>query len=185
MSAVCPYCGAKLNLGLKFCVVCGRHVTQDRALGKLGGLKTGFRPADITRRLDELITVARFKRSRRDQVVERSSRWLFLNVIYLVVFSGLFYTAIQFSLEMLYPGKFKETRIPVAKIMTFMQQKASDVHTRITELTAPPGEPAPPVVTKPQPPAPAASPAKPQKPASKKKPKKSRRSAKKKKAVAK
>src|SRR5262249_47452765 len=126
MSAVCPYCGAKLNLGLKFCVVCGRHVTQDRALGKLGGLKTGFRPADITRRLDELITVARFKRSRRNQTIDRGSRFVFMNVVYLVVFSGLFYAAIQFSLETLFPGKYKESRIPVAQIMTFLQQKVKE-----------------------------------------------------------
>lgn len=155
MSAVCPYCGAKLNLGLKFCVVCGRHISQDRALGKLsGGLKAGFRPADITRRLDELITVARFKRSRRNQTVERGSRFLFLNVIYLVVFSGLFYAAIQFSLEMLFPGKFKESRIPIAKIMTFVQTKATEVQTKVTELTAPPATdvPAPaPIVATPEP----------------------------------
>jgi|GEM_PF-470748 hypothetical protein len=175
MSAICPYCGAKLNLGLKFCVVCGRHITQDRALGKLsGGLKAGFRPADITRRLDELITVARFKKSRRNQTVERGSRFLFLNVIYLLAFSGLFYAAIQFSLETLFPGKYKESRIPVAKIMTFMQQKATEVHTKVTELTAPPATDAPapaPLVATPE--KAAAKPAyKPSKASSKKKSKK-------------
>lgn len=178
MSAVCPYCGAKLNLGLKFCVVCGRHISQDRALGKLsGGLKAGFRPADITRRLDELITVARFKRSRRNQTVERGSRFLFLNVIYLVVFSGLFYAAIQFSLETLFPGKFKESRIPIAKIMTFVQTKATEVQTKVTELTAPPATDAPapaPLVATPEPSA-AKPAAKPARASSKKKSKKKQR----------
>lgn len=177
MSAICPYCGAKLNLGLKFCVVCGRHISQDRALGKLGGLKTGFRPADITRRLDELITVARFKRARRNQSVERGSRFLFLNVVYLLVFSGLFYAAIQFSLETLFPGKFKETRIPVAKIITFVKQKATEVQTKLTELTAPPATDAPapaPVVAAPEP-AVAKPVSKPSKAASKKSAKKQKK----------
>lgn len=177
MSAICPYCGAKLNLGLKFCVVCGRHISQDRALGKLGGLKTGFRPADITRRLDELITVARFKRSRRNQSVERGSRFLFLNVVYLLVFSGLFYAAIQFSLETLFPGRFKETRIPVAKIITFVKQKAMEVQTKVIELTAPPATDAPapaPVVAAPEP-AVAKPVSKPSKAASKKSAKKQKK----------
>src|SRR5579883_661534 len=96
--ATCPYCGAKLNPGLKFCVVCGRHVTTE-SMGKLGGgLRSGFRPADITRRLDELITVARFRRSRRSHDLERGARFVFLNVVYFLAAVGLFYAAVQFSL---------------------------------------------------------------------------------------
>jgi len=127
-AATCPYCGAKLNLGLKFCVVCGRHVTID-SMGKVGGgLRGGFRPADITRRLDELITVARFRRSRRSHELERGSRFVFVNALYLFVATGLFYVALQFSLEMVFPGKFKETRIPMEQMFQFFQQKASSIH---------------------------------------------------------
>lgn len=126
MSAVnCPYCGAKLNLGLKFCVVCGRHVTADNFGRVGGGLRGGFRPADITRRLDEMITVARFRRSRRSHELERGTRFVFINTVYLFVATGLFYAALQFSLEMVFPGKYKETRIPFEKIVKFVQDKAS------------------------------------------------------------
>jgi len=121
MSATCPFCGAKLNLGLRFCVVCGRHVTNE-TMGKFAGLKGGFRPADITRRLDEMITAARFKKSRRSHEVERGARWAFVNTIYLLAATGLFYSAIQFSLETMFPGKFHHTRIPVGQILTFLKQ---------------------------------------------------------------
>lgn len=126
-AATCPYCGAKLNLGLKFCVVCGRHVTADN-LGRVGGgLRGGFRPADITRRLDEMITVARFRRSRRSHELERGTRFVFVNTVYLFVATGLFYAALQFSLEMVFPGKYKQTRIPFDKIQQFVQEKASGI----------------------------------------------------------
>jgi hypothetical protein len=106
-------------------------------MGKLGGLKAGFRPADITRRLDELITVARFKRSRRGTTVESGTRWVFLNITYLFVVTGLFYAAIQFSLELIFPGKFKESRIPVEKIMTFLKKKTQE-YMPAEPSTAPP-----------------------------------------------
>lgn len=126
-AATCPYCGAKLNLGLKFCVVCGRHVTAD-SMGKVGGgLRGGFRPADITRRLDELITVARFRRSRRSHGLEKGTRFVFVNALYLFVATGLFYAALQFSLEMVFPGKFKETRIPMDRMVQFVQEKAASI----------------------------------------------------------
>lgn len=116
MSASCPYCGAKLNLGLRFCVVCGRHVTADN-LGKYGGLRGGFRPADITRRLDEIISVGRFKKSRQSHNVQRVARWTIINTVYLVVATGLFYSAVVYSLELMFPGKFKDTQLPVESLI--------------------------------------------------------------------
>lgn len=116
-----------MNLGLKFCVVCGRHVTHE-SMGKLGGgLRSGFRPADITRRLDELITVARFRRSRRSHELEKKGRFVFMNTAYLFIAAGLFYAAIQFSLETLFPGKFQDSRIPIDKIIGFVKDKANQV----------------------------------------------------------
>lgn len=118
MSANCPYCGAKLNLGLRFCVVCGRHVTSQN-MGKFAGLKGGFRPADITRRLDEIISVARFKKSRQSHSLHRAARWTAINTIYLVVVTGLFYSAVVYSLELMFPGKFKETQMPIQAVLGF------------------------------------------------------------------
>lgn len=121
MSASCPYCGAKLNLGLRFCVVCGRHVTTEN-MGKFSGLKGGFRPADITRRLDEIISVARFKKSRQSHHLHRAARWTVINTVYLVVATGLFYSAVVYSLELMFPGKFKDTQMPVEIVLGLFNQ---------------------------------------------------------------
>jgi len=90
-----------------------------------GGLRGGFRPADITRRLDEMITVARFRRSRRSHTLERGTRFVFVNTLYLFVATGLFYAALQFSLEMVFPGKYQQTRIPFDKVVQFVQEKSA------------------------------------------------------------
>ncbi len=121
MSANCPYCGAKLNLGLRFCVVCGRHVTTEN-MGKFSGLRGGFRPADITRRLDEIISVARFKKSRQSHRFHRAARWTVINTVYLVVATGLFYSAVVYSLELMFPGKFKDTQMPAEIVLGLFNQ---------------------------------------------------------------
>lgn len=104
MSASCPYCGAKLNYGLKFCVVCGRHITGVER-GKIGGLRGGLRQADITRRLDELITVARFKKSKRQTTIGTGIRWLSINIFYMFVGIGLFFCAAKYAVEAFFPGQ--------------------------------------------------------------------------------
>ncbi|MBI1271414.1 hypothetical protein GC174_13375 [bacterium] len=136
MSASCPYCGAKLNLGLRFCVVCGRHVTTDN-LGKYGGLRGGFRPADITRRLDEIISVGRFKKSRQSHNVQRVARWTIVNTVYLVVATGLFYSAVVYSLELMFPGKFKETQLPVESLIGLFNQHKDKIPVVIPPASAP------------------------------------------------
>jgi hypothetical protein len=52
---------------------------------------------------------------------------VFVNAIYFFVAVGLFYAAIQFSLEMVFPGQFKETRIPFNKIAGFFQEKTASI----------------------------------------------------------
>lgn len=136
MSASCPYCGAKLNLGLRFCVVCGRHVTTDN-LGKYGGLRGGFRPADITRRLDEIISVGRFKKSRQSHSVQRVARWTLINTVYLVVATGLFYSAVVYSLELMFPGKFKETQLPVESLIGLFNQHKDKIPVVVPPVKAP------------------------------------------------
>ncbi|MCW5822611.1 MAG: hypothetical protein KIT34_07385 [Cyanobacteria bacterium TGS_CYA1] len=120
MSGTCPFCGAKLNLGLNFCVGCGRQGV-DRPRGQMSGLRGGFRAADITRRLDEIITVSRFRKSRKNIEVTKGARWFILNGTFALVAIALFYCAVQYSLSMLYPGKYKPPQIPVEKIKTVVQ----------------------------------------------------------------
>jgi len=99
MSGSCPYCGAKLNYGIKFCVVCGRPIAGPDT-GKVGsGMRSGIRPADVTRRLDDLMTVARFRRSKRSTNVDRTMRWFSLNAMSITVGICLFFCAIKLSLD--------------------------------------------------------------------------------------
>jgi hypothetical protein len=99
MSGSCPYCGAKLNYGIKFCVVCGRPIAGPDT-GKVGsGMRSGIRPADVTRRLDDLMTVARFRRSKRSTNIDRTMRWFSLNAMSIVVGVCLFFCAIKLSLD--------------------------------------------------------------------------------------
>lgn len=125
---VCPYCGAKLNLGLKFCVLCGRHIAD--ATEKLGGLKSGFRPADITWRLAEIVTVGKFKRSRRNTSFERAVRgifrYCFTFVSSFILCFMLLYSVVQLSLELADPKRAAETRIPIKKVAGFVADKVGD-----------------------------------------------------------
>jgi hypothetical protein len=99
MSGSCPYCGAKLNYGIKFCVVCGRPIAGPDT-GRVGsGMRSGIRPADVTRRLDDLMTVARFRRSKRSTSVDRTMRWFSLNAMSITVGICLFFCAVKLSLD--------------------------------------------------------------------------------------
>ncbi len=120
MSATCPFCGAKLNLGLNFCVGCGRQ-GADKPRGQMSGLRGGFRAADITRRLDEIITVSRFRKSRKNHEVTKGARWFIVNGTFTLIALALFYAAVQYSLSLMYPGKYKPPQIPIEKIKTMMQ----------------------------------------------------------------
>jgi len=122
MSGSCPYCGAKLNYGIKFCVVCGRPITgQETSAGSTkmgGGMRSGIRPADVTRRLDDLMTVARFRRSKRTTTIDTNMRWLSLNGVSVALGVVLFFCAVKISLD---GGLVKRTdsRIsPLAGILT-------------------------------------------------------------------
>ncbi len=102
-------------------MVCGRPITgQDSGkAGKMGGgMRSGIRPADITRRLDDLMTVARFRRSKRTTTVDKNMRWLSLNVVSVVLGIALFFCAVKISLD---GGlvKRKDSMIsPLAQILT-------------------------------------------------------------------
>ena len=99
MSGSCPYCGAKLNYGIKFCVVCGRPIQGAEASRIGGGMRTGIRPADVTRRLEDLMTAARFKRSKRQVNLDQSVHFFTLNAFSVVAGIALLFCAIKLSLD--------------------------------------------------------------------------------------
>ncbi len=132
MSASCPYCGAKLNYGLKFCVVCGRHISGVER-GKIGGLRGGLRQADITRRLDELITVARFKKAKRQTTIGTGIRWLSINIFYLFVGIGLFFCAAKYAVEAFFPGEAQRIVKPFQDLLPKGPEKTASSSTKSTK----------------------------------------------------
>ena len=83
-------------------------------------MRSGIRPADVTRRLDDLMTVARFRRSKRTTTIDTNMRWLSLNGVSVALGVVLFFCAVKISLD---GGLVKRTdsRIsPLAGILTKM-----------------------------------------------------------------
>lgn len=134
MPGVCPLCGATLNLGLKFCVVCGRSATGDES-SKMGGIKTGVRQADSTSRIDadEALeaAIAKGKRPLRFRHV----RSLYVQLIYIFIGLSLFFCAIRYILDTVFPGRLQRTvhtlqqelkKMPVSKMIPPQIQKLGD-----------------------------------------------------------
>ncbi|MBN8659344.1 MAG: hypothetical protein LCH63_07185 [Candidatus Melainabacteria bacterium] len=120
MSGSCPYCGAKLNYGIKFCVVCGRPI-QGGDVGRIGGgMKTGIRPADVTRRLEDLMTAARFKRSKRQVNLDQQVHFFSLNVFSIVTGVALLFCAVKLSLDGGFITKENKMVAPITKMLTDM-----------------------------------------------------------------
>jgi hypothetical protein len=105
MAGSCPYCGAKLNYGIRFCVVCGRPINGQESARPGSGLRSGIRPADVTRRLEDLMTVAKFKHSKRAVEVHKRMRWLSFNIVSVAVGVVLFFVAVKISID---GGMFKK-----------------------------------------------------------------------------
>ncbi|MBK8222423.1 MAG: hypothetical protein IPK73_15480 [Candidatus Obscuribacter sp.] len=117
MSGSCPYCGAKLNYGIKFCVVCGRPI-QGSETGRMGGgMRSGIRPADVTRRLEDLMTAARFRRSKRQVTLDQSVHLFSLNAFSVVTGIALLFCAVKLSLDGGFIHKEHKMVAPFSKIL--------------------------------------------------------------------
>jgi hypothetical protein len=98
MSGNCPLCGAPLNLGLNFCVVCGRRSIGNES-SKIVGLRSAARQSDLTQKID--LNEERFKRAGKPKVALRfrKVRGLWTQVIFVFVGISLFFCAIRYVLE--------------------------------------------------------------------------------------
>lgn len=120
MSGSCPYCGAKLNYGIKFCVVCGRPISTQDAGRVGGGMRSGIRPADVTRRLEDLMTAARFKRSKRTTHLDQQIHFVGLNAFSVVLAIALLFCAVKLSLDGGFLQKDNRMVAPINKFLTEM-----------------------------------------------------------------
>jgi hypothetical protein len=113
MPASCPFCGTTLNFGLKFCVVCGRHTTSAE-MTKLGGLKTGVKQAENTRRLEDSISSSDFERTRKKGLrFTRHIRSIGEQFLYVLIGVVLFFCSVRFTLQTWFPGKVHQLLAPI------------------------------------------------------------------------
>lgn len=120
MPGICPLCGATLNPGVKFCVVCGRRSASEES-SKMGAIKSGVRHADMTRHIDSE-DVEDIVRKGRKPLRFRQVRSLWVQILYIVVGVALFFCAVRFVLEKMLPPHMQRTvhsfikESPVSKI---------------------------------------------------------------------
>jgi hypothetical protein len=113
MPASCPYCGATLNFGLKFCVVCGRH-TSSSEMSKLGGgLKSGIKQQDMTRRLDDNLGASDFERARKPTRLRKHVKSLTEHLVYVFIGLALFFCAVRFTVQTWFPDKIHRVLAPI------------------------------------------------------------------------
>ena len=112
MTAACPYCGSPLNLGLKFCVVCGRQASPS-AKTKMGKLKGGSRHAGMTKPLDDSGRSGLFNHSKREFKFSLWFHYIALNCLYLIIAIMLLYCAGRFALELASQGQIHRLISPL------------------------------------------------------------------------
>ncbi len=98
MSGSCPLCGAPLNLGLNFCVVCGRRAIGGES-SKIVGLRSASRASDLTQKID--LNDPRFKGTskKKTPLRFRKVRGLWTQVLYVFLGVSLFFCGIRYALE--------------------------------------------------------------------------------------
>src|SRR6516165_2263329 len=123
MAASCSYCGASLNFGLKFCVVCGRQTIA--ALNKMGGIKSGVRHGDMTRRMSDTKDAQFYRGRKRSLRFRKSIRTLSQTIFYGFVAGALFFCAVRVTLQALFPGRVNRLVAPIFEPYTPHQTEES------------------------------------------------------------
>lgn len=99
MSGNCPMCGAPLNLGLNFCVVCGRRSSTNES-SKILGLKSAARQADMTAKIElDGKKIAKIAHKPKIALRFRKVRGIWTQSLYVVVGICLFFVAVRFALD--------------------------------------------------------------------------------------
>lgn len=98
MSGNCPLCGAPLNLGLNFCVVCGRRAIGNES-SKMVGLKAASRASDLTQKIDLNDPIFGKASKKKTPLRFRKVRGLGTQVVYVFMGVTLFFCAIRYALE--------------------------------------------------------------------------------------
>lgn len=80
---------------------------------RMGGLKSGIKQEDATKRLDDNLSTSDFERTRQPTRFRRNVRSLFGQIATLVISVALFFVAVRFTLVTYFPGKVHRILAPI------------------------------------------------------------------------
>jgi hypothetical protein len=137
MSGTCPYCGAPLNFGLKFCIVCGRQSAD--VVNKMGNLKTGARQAEASKRMDDSGQSVDYQIQKKTLRFGNKVRVLLQTMVYGFIAGTLFFCAVKVALEVNITERVQRIAAPIIEpIMQKCQEVSDSAKKLMTPSKAPP-----------------------------------------------
>jgi hypothetical protein len=133
MSGTCPYCGAPLNFGLKFCIVCGRQSAD--VVNKMGNLKTGARQAETSKRMDDSGQAVDYHIQKKTLRFGNKIRLLLTTMVYGFIAGTLFFCAVKVALEVNITERVQRIAAPLIEPIV---QKCQEVSESAKKLMNPP-----------------------------------------------
>jgi len=124
MSGTCPYCGAPLNFGLKFCIVCGRQ--SGDVVNKMGNLRTGTRQAEAARRVDDTGQSVDYSIQKKSLRFGNKVRVLLQTIMYGFIAGTLFFCSVKVALEADVAERVSRVVSPVIEQIVQKSQEVTD-----------------------------------------------------------
>jgi hypothetical protein len=144
MSGTCPYCGAPLNFGLKFCIVCGRQ--SGDVVNKMGNLRTGTRQAEAARRVDETGQAVEYQIQKKTLRFGNKVRVLLQTIMYGFIAGTLFFCSVKVALEADVTDRVKRIVAPIIEpIVQKCQEVTDSAKNFVTQTVTAPAPPKKPV----------------------------------------
>lgn len=135
MSGTCPYCGAPLNFGLKFCIVCGRQ--SGDVVTKMGNLRAGARQAEAAKRGDDSGQQVDYQIQKKTLRFGNKVRVLLQTMIYGFIAGTLFFCAVKLALEVDISERVQRIAAPIIEPIVQKCQEVTDSAKRLITSAKP------------------------------------------------
>jgi hypothetical protein len=132
MAGTCPYCGAPLNFGLKFCIVCGRQ--SGDVANKMVNLRVGARQAEAVRHGEDSSKGKDYQAQKKTLRFGNKVKAVVQTSIYGCIAGTLFFCAIKVALEVNVVERVTRITAPIVEPIV---QKCQEVTTQAKNLVMP------------------------------------------------
>jgi hypothetical protein len=78
-----------------------------------GGLKSGIKQQDMTRRLDDNLSSSNFERARKPTKLRKHVKSLTEHLVYVFIGLALFFCAVRFTVQTWFPDKIHKVLAPI------------------------------------------------------------------------